>query len=774
MFEKLFGNLSDISNFMDTITTAANQKAVAAKQTAEVAVEEKGNISKSAAEYANEAQTTLQRLQKVEAAGAEARRMAESDNIFDRIALIGDQMINPREYTREGRQNQVAEMSTNLAVRGQIHNVEVNSSAAKIDLAIAQETAATAGVDAKMTMLRTQVDGLALANQAIAQTETLRQQNLIQVDLSTIQKTLMGPTPADGKIAIGGMQYTPAEIREREKALTTRTQLSMLTPQATDPDFAAKLRVHHDLQLGNYALPELELLRANNYIMADGTQVEPSLWDAHYNRQNQLQQDVLSRQLNQQALENQVPEMLKQSMQLSKSVSASATPGTPLAIANANFLAASNAVARVAASDVTPSGKMLQVTALAKAQEQLVKAVDQEALRKAAGDKELSQIYRSQMLGEPIQPSQVEDVLRSRYVANKGFGEVLPTDVATRVRKVADKKFAELQQKQAGQLDFGSVTKSAKELREEAVNQAIEAERNQAGEVGINLIQQGTGQRTDNPAIKNAGMVPGLIFDKQLRASNNAWADVGHAAGLSDEQLLMLKSGNYQEAGLTEEKASAIIEEANTMAVQYEYDMFEAVKPGLGYEMQQWYQTALPEMARNYSERLDPIQKVMVGDSVLVEAQKLADRYTYSDENATQRGRKLATEMATGAKKPENMWPVLLQMNGRLADSQKQAIFYDVIMPAVQAARQQGANDEVTTNAVFTALTNFKSDDPTLMAAIKTAQRELPDELDRFHTMWATMMVRGQPSKIRSQVVGKDPDLAAKQLQTILPWLTKE
>lgn len=773
MFEKLFQGASDIGNFLDTITTGANQKAVAAQETAQVAVTEKGKIADSAADYATEAQTTLQRLQRVEAVGAEARRMAESDNIFDRISLIGEQMINPRDYTLEGRQNQVSEMSTTLAVRGQIHNVEVNASAAKIDQAIAQEAAATAGVDARMNMLRTQVDGLQLANAAIAQTETLRQQNLMQVDLPSIQKTLMGPQQ-NNKIAINGMEYTPAEVREREKALTTRNQLSMLAPQATDPEFAQKLRVHHDLQLSNFALPELELLKSNHYIMPDGTQVEPGLWDAHYTRQNQMQQDTLNRQLNEQQLTVQVPAMLDQSMKLSKSVGAYATPGTPLAIANANFLAAANTVATVAAKDQTPVGKIAQVTALGRAQEQLVKTVESEALRKAAGDKELSVIYRSQMLGEEISPAQIEDVVRARYVKGKGFGDIFAdSDVSLRIRKNADENFAKRKQMAAqGALDPMSPTKSEKELKEEAVVEALEQERNTAGVKGINMIQNAVSQRKDNPAIK-AGMVPLQLNETQMRAHQMAIDNVKHREGLTDEQVLQLKNGNPAAAGISPERAAMLAQQINIESVMTEYDLFEQTKPGLGYEMQQWYAATLPELARNYTMNLDPIQQVLTGDSVLGEAQKLGAMYTMADESASQRGRQLATELATGAKKPENMWPVLLQMNSRLADSQKQTIFYDVIMPAVNAARAQGANDEVTTNAVFTALTTYKSDDPTLMSAIKITQRELPQELDRFQTMWATMMARNQPNRIRAQVVGKDPDLAGKQIDSVLPWLNR-
>jgi hypothetical protein len=771
MFDKLF-DFGNLNNFMQTMTQAANEKAVAAKETAEVNVREKERITDSAVEYNTEAQKALDRLQGVNAKGEEARQLAESMNPIDRITLIGEQILDPRNFTAEGRSRQISEMSQSLGVQGQIHNIQVNESAARIDEAVARETMATIGVDAKMATLRMQVDGLNLANQAIAQTETLRQQNLMQQDLPAIQKVLMGPpNPAlKGKIAIAGMTYTPAEIQEREKALTTRNQLAMLAPQSTDPDFASKLRVHHDLQLANFALPELEALKANQYIMPDGTQVEPGVWDVHYTRQNQLQQQALTTQMNQLAIENQVPTMLKDSMQMATNLAPFANPGTPLAMARNGFIAASNNVAALAAQDVTPNGKMVQISALQQAQKQLIQAVDTEATKKAAGDKQLADIYRDQMLGQPIQPAQIEDVLRSRYIKGSGFGEILPNDAAMRVRKNADTNLAKMRQANASGFDAMGNEKSDKQLKEDAINEALEQERNEAGIVGINLIQRNVGQRKDNPAIK-AGMVPGQLDEIQMRAHTIALDNVAQRESLSQAEILAIKNGKPADAGITAERAAMIAQSINVESVMTEYDLFEKQKPGLGYEMQQWYSTVLPELARNYTLGLDPIQQTLTGDKVLQEAQKLGQMYTMADESASSRGRQMATEISTGARRPENMWPVLLHTDKRLADSQKSTLFYDVIDPAIKQARARGANDEVATQAVFDALNGFKSDDPVLMGSLKTMMRELPTQLDNFQTTWTYILAQNQTSLRRVGLLKNNPEEANKQVRSVIPWM---
>jgi hypothetical protein len=49
-------------------------------------------------------------------------------------------------------------------------------------------------------------------------------------------------------------------------------------------------------------------------------------------------------------------------------------------------------------------------------------------------------------------------------------------------------------------------------------------------------------------------------------------------------------------------------------------------------------------------------------------------------------------------------------------------------------------------------------------------QRGLPENLDRFQTVWAVTMQRG---KLRQQAqrIGRDPVQASQQLESTLPWL---
>lgn len=768
---KIF-DFNNTENMLQTMTQATNQQAASAKEFADAALVQKDTVAESASRYNDEAQKALGKLKTVQAQGEDARAKADSLNPLDRITLIGDQILNPRGYTAEGRSKQIAEQGQQLAAHGQIFNIENNLAAANIDAAQAKFVADTTGANASMNLMRAHVEGLQLMSAGMQATETMRQQNLAMADMPTllqVQATPLDPK-LNGKIVMNGMAYTPGELKERQNALETREKLAFLTPQATDPKFAQAMNVMHDMSLATMSRVELDTLKQNGYVMQDGTQVSPGIFDSHYQRQTQMEQQSLERMMNETLLENQVPVMLKDSHQMATNVGKYAAPGTPLAVANNNFLAAANGVATVAAQDVTPEGKIKQVTVLGQAQKMLNEAVEKEVLQRSGGDKEMGSIYRSQILGQPIQASQVEDVMRSRYVSNKGFGELLPNEVSNRVRDNADKAYNRIKVEAAKDMTGMEVKFNDKQIREQAVNQAIEQERDNAGVIGINLIQQNVGNRSDSPAIK-AGMVGGQVFEMQQRASSMAWDSVARQNDLSPDKILAIKNNRPAEAGITPEKAALIAQQVNVESVMAEYDLFDKTRPGLGYEMQQWYAKTLPEMAKTYTNSLDGIQQALTGDAVTREAQKLASMYTMADESATDRGKKVATELATGARKPENMWPVLLQNEKRLGDSQRQSIFYDVIQPAIQQARARGANDEVTTEAVYGALSNFKSDDPGLNGAVKVMMRELPTQLDNFNTIWTYTLAQNQQSLRRVSLLKNNPEEAGNQIRSVMPWM---
>ncbi len=757
-----------VGGFLSSLGESITKQTAADKAFAEKTLEENKVITDSAQELSNFSQESLNRLDEVHVAGERSRALANSNDIFDRISLIGEQALDPKNYTAKGRSAQTAEIGQELSARAQIHGVTTLAAQARVQEAEAQRNLAVVGLNAGFQTLQAQVQGLTLASQGIAANEALRSVNLSKLSLDDVNKASIGPTPANGLINLNGFDYTPLELRERQKSLEARGALALLSPQVTDPEYATKLNVQHSLSLATMNYEELNQVRNAGYTMPDGTQVAPGVWQQEYQRKQVLMQNDIMEKQNRLMIDNQVPMMLDDGMKLMKQTDQYVMPGTPLSAARTAYQSSLQTAAQIASTDTTQLSKVTSATILQKSQENYVGALAKEAERKAGGDKDFANLYLKQMTGQEINSQEIADVFRERYIGGKGFGDLLPMEQMTKLRRDADKRAANLQIEQGKNIMLTD-KKSDKEIREQAFNEAFQELQGNTATKTANQMQQYLTTRTDNPAIK-AGMVPQKVMNLQIQAQIEGLKQVQMAYKLTDAQVDALKRGDAVGAGVTPNQAAKIADEANLQSIFAEYDLYEKEKPGLGYEMQQWIGLELPNVSRNYASNLKPMERSVVGDALFSQSQDLANRWLQADESAAQRADTAIKGLQTGAKKPENSWMLMLNMSDRLTDSQKQAVYYDVLTPAISAARSQGFDDEKTAAVALQALNGYKSDDPTMMAAVKGLQREMPSIIDKFGQMWAATMIMGQTSQIYGRRVSRDPVLANDRLRTVIPW----
>jgi len=768
--------MPDLKNFMDTISVAASQKAAAHKQTLLTTQRESEAITDSAEAYNNDAVAALQDIHQIEAQGATARSMADSGNLFERIALIGDQMLTPQAYTRAGREGRMQEISQTLAVKGQIQGIAIDTAKARISEALSTEAVTTADADASLAKLTMQADALTMINQGLVAGQTLRMNNLATLDLPILQKALNGPVPPDGKIKINGMAYTPLELKEQSKKLETRGLLSMLSPAETDPDYVTKLRAHQALGLQTLSRDELLKIRADGFIMNDGTVVDSATWAEAYSRETAVQNEIIQSQIQSASIQNQLPGLLKDAQTMLDAGAKQITPGTPASMASTRFRAAMQTVATTVTADGSDASKAKAMVTLQSAQDTYIKEITAESKRQAGGDEKLAAIYTNRFLGLPPSEQQLGDFLVERFKDQKGFGEVLTDPQDARLLKTnADQEYFRLKQAQAQDVMGNNATLKDDELRAQAMRTAmIKTAKDKAVEA-MNVIQPALSYRDDNPA-KAAGLLPQQIQNKMRQAAIMANDDVKRQFGITDAQVEAIRSGRPQDAGMADGDIKAAAGQLNASAIFAEYDLFDAVRPGLGYDMQQWVAKTAPELAKAYSSKLTPEVQTLVGSAVIDEAMRFNDMYAAADETATRRGREMAVTMGVGAKRPENMWPVLLQINPILSDPQRETLYYDVILPVITQQRAIGANDDAVAAAAFDAVSNYKSDDKIVNAAVQTLQRELPGSLAQFNVMWDSAMAGikfpGNPFGVTSNLdfSSRAPTLE-HELRKSIPWL---
>ncbi len=768
-----------IGNFLSTLTESITAQAATDTQLAETAARENKIVADSAMLYNREAQLAKQEFDAIQAKGADARRKANSNNIFDRVELMGDQILDPGGYTAEGRSKQISEISQGLAMQGQIHSIASEASRARIMEAQANREVQTVKNNLGVNLLKGQVEAQQLAAQGLLAAESVKQQTLLQFDINTLNEALMGPPGKTGRIALNGIEYTPTELRERSNALTNRSQISMLSPMANDPEFAQKKNVQHTMELATMNVAELESLRQNKYIMPDGSTVLPGTWDSAYVRQNTLIMDDMNKRLTKQNVENAVPGMLLENQSLIERTQKWATPGTPLDMAKKRLQISMEGVASLdkEAAGMPPEYKQAKLSQLMEEQSRYVNTMKTEATRRAAGDAELGNLYFKQMVGEPIETEEVAGVMRNRYINRKTMGDVLPPEVTDQVRRLADTNIAKIQMEQRqNQFGLDYEKKNDKMIREEAFNAAFDTVRAQKGHEVANQIDKDLAARKDNPAVM-AGVPPVMIEQMQRNAEQAAQSKFLEMTKLTQEQFIYLKSGNAEGAKVSPEQASVMTKQYNLLESEFMYNQLDKHKMGLGYEVQQWTAQEASKLTDAYIERMDPIISSTVGESLRFEVQSRNDDRLRADQSAAERVQKEFTELSTGAKRPENSWMLMLNMNKNLEESQKQTLYYDVLAPVMKSARAAGMNDEQTNEAAFQALNEYESNDKVLMSSVKMLQRDLPNIITGFQQQWDAAMAVNKWNPIWSPGNGSrffgggmEGNAAATQLKQAIPW----
>jgi hypothetical protein len=468
-----------LTDLLTAVSDAVTKKQDTTKNFISVQQEQADRVAASSEKVHQAAQDSIVRLDKLAEAGNESRRLASSDNLLDRIELLGGQIINPGEYTRSGRTSRRAEVSQELSLRNQVHNITVQDSLADLAAAEAAVKGATLelgmvteGIQAsnqakqlhltglqldtgietqpahdqltKKTLenqlasadfesdtrdqrqsntrkqlklnsqnldsaldtqsIRNQLEKTQLGRMQIEENERLRNLKLTQMTGPQISELLQS---ADGKnkVEVDGMAYTQTELRERAKTLYTRERLSLLAPEHTDPQFAAKQNAYYESVIQTMNLDELKALKAGNGALGPDQQVPLPLIDGMIATRTAEEADQLETMQARFAAENILPTAVEDAggnLQLFRK-GASEAPGL-----KSKLSAYENQVAILAKAadnpNLTDKQRLALLGNMRDAEQMYINEVDKEAKRLAGNDKDLQEIHRQRLLGRDPNP----------------------------------------------------------------------------------------------------------------------------------------------------------------------------------------------------------------------------------------------------------------------------------------------------------------------------------------------------------------------------------
>jgi len=757
-------DLSMIGDMMATMGQHQAKAAASAKAVAEAAERERNAIAQSATLYQQQAQQVQAQLGNIEKARIESEQLANG-GLLDRIELIGAQMLNPRDYTREGRQNRVAEASQTLSVLGQTHNANLAASEARIAQVQAQQSVDLLGSETALNALKVKVDTMSLMRQGAQESETLRLMQLDKLDLTTLHSSMaLPPATPNGEIEIGGFKYNNLELQERAKSLKTRQDLAMWSPQVTDPAYAASVQAKHNLMFNTMSSAELQAVKANGGIMPDGLPVDPAQLEAASQLKMKQEQDTMQLTLSQAMAPLQAPQMLADAQNQIEVLTMTAAPNTVLGRALADYRIQVGLASKMIGNAGTVGGELVLMDSLTKANERLDAAVSQEAKARASGDADLEPILRNQMLGIPVDAGAVQDYVAKRFVKKQGFARALPNGQAVELQGIIDGHYSKLRMASIGDIMGDSIPDS--ELREQAARIGLEEYSVQMANRNANdatRIMMEAPQFQANP-IKAAGITAAGLSDIGQRATTIARNNIAQQQGVDPNVWEAIRLQKPESVGLSPARADELAQMVNMEAIMVEYDLLDATRPGLGSAYATWIAENAQALGTVANSRHGTTSNLFAA-ATQEQLGALAGYWSIADESSTRRGQAVIQESLTRAKDPSRMFRSVLETVTELTPEQKEAVYSQIMLPVINNAKQAKLSPEDTFANLNAALDAGSPTDPALTIAAQRTLRALPSAIASYESILRAMADTEPPQSS----FNKTMNMAADDMSQVVP-----
>ena len=726
---------TDANRILNVAADMANQQTAANRDFANEAVRARTTVDQSSERMQRAATESLGKIDLIQRKERREKELA-GGGLLDQIRLVGEQVLDPEGFTQEGRAKSRAEISQRLGLESQIHNITAQSAAADIELAEAQRQARLVDSTSDYNVLQAQNAMLAAERQKRTELESVRATNLTTFDTAQVTSALNELTATgQDRIAIGGFDYTATELRERGTAIETREALSLLSPQASDPDYAAKLSVQQNLHLQTMKLPELKAIRSAGGLMPDGTSVNPALLDAHIERQQNFANQAAQEEINRFNIDNALPVQLEVATQRVARMESAAPAGSKTASSIQQYKGVLSLVSKKLKAGAQPQELLAYQKILSAQEEALAANVKDDALRRAGGDKELASIYEDQLLGQKTDPYKIQDIITSRLESNKGLGTILPGQDGVELNR----KFKKLYQQKlnASSADFGG-TSDKKELKAQAAPETLEEYYAEHQARAVGAIEKISYSQTDFPAVI-AGLTPGQLNHMSTQAAMETRGIIGDELGLSSTQVSAIHTGHWQETDLTAGQVQQYKQQYNEAVNVVMVQMLERQHEGLAGKIAAYYTANGEKLIKAYLSSLEPTQADLIAPHVATAATDFANSMIYAESLGQQRGLTALIENTAKRRDPEFTVAAALE-NSSLDDSYKARVFNEVVKPAIDAARALNMTSDGIAAAVNDALRTADQSDPVMKSALGTFIRELPKEWSKIDKMGRAMI----------------------------------
>jgi len=737
--ELSFFNFDTLGATLEQLRQQQETAAAASRAAAATAAAQTRRVQASATAYADTARRAQERLDAIEADGARARELADSNNILDRFELIGAQILRPQRYTREVRTQRAAEISQGLALQGQIHNTLATEAQAIAASATARAASAGTGVEATLSSLRTRVTALQTMQAGMQATEALRIGSLERQTTADLAAARNATPDERGYVTLGDFQYTPLELAERHRVMQTREALALIP---VNPENTPEWIAYNRIQMSTMSLDELGAIRENDYTL-NGIAVPRAEVDQFYEERRANELTRLARSQGEYMARNQLPDAYSSAMDTLTRLREMHAPDSPMGQIAANYSVSVASVAelaqRVDDESADPSlNNIAQLEALSIVNANLQTQINAEAQRMANGDTALQPILAARLAGRDVGRPVVEEFVVERYAAGRGFSEAIDRGSATQIQRLADREFTRLMQARTdGQVLAAPPSRAeTQEIRRAASRAAFQEWTNTtAATAAARTLDIAVEWLTAPESPTTSGGPPAGVLRSMGVSRADATQIIGGAAdaaatevqrvyGLTPEQFNFFTAGDYAAAGVNDSQAAEIAQSFNAAQMQFVYDQLDSVAPQAGRAYAQWFINNADSLASAASRELGP-DAALIRPELLESIRGVARILAAVDNSADNRLRRMAVENLSGFNNPALATSVTINTTPGLTDVQRRTLYQQVVQPAIQAATQAGLGPDETMAAVVQALENVQGD-AGLAAAGQRVMRHMP------------------------------------------------
>lgn len=731
-------------------------------------------VTDSATQYHGAAKKMEADLDALERERNESIRLATSDNPLDRIELIGKQILNPRSFTRDGRISRAAEMSQILAMRGQIHNVNLTEIQAQTASILADRDAAMIQGETAFERLQTRVTALATMQQGLALTESMRSAALSKQTADTLDTALSLPSDSLGYHTIGNFKYSRTELETRRRAMQELDLINSLTLDHTN---SQAVDAYQRLVIPKLSVDELQEIRDNDF-MHNGMMMNPALIRTELAQKKNEQGERVAEAWNRSLSSNN---MLQQEYTRAKDTVERLQDSFPatsqLGAAMVRYKTRVGAVASF--GEKSPDSievRMQQMAELATAEQEFIGAVEREAKVQAKGDSRLEPILKNQLLGIPPDPAMLFEYGRVQFGANKAFVRGFGTEVGVKLQREAEKRFMELKGDQG---NYGLNSVDTKGLREMAFDDAFDNITQDGGLAALNGAHLRLAARKDSP-LAQAEIYGAEAQEIESRATIIASQRVAADYGLDAEKLEAVLAEREGDADITRGTGQEIRAEFNKTLVFAEYDLMELKEPGLGGRYAKWYRDNALQESLQVNERLHKESATLFAGATQDRYLEASNLWTVADESATGRSNQLATEALTQLQAPNTVFAAAIEATTEIPNDMKSRLWIEIIEPTFAQINQNRLSREEANQLIIGALTAGHPTDKALNSAAKKVVRAIPYTLDAIQAINQTIQSnvvtrRGMfvPRGSQGQPTGRfaDSEPGPTPAQQVLPWL---